>query len=182
MSQDQLSEYVHTFWVEFQPVVFLSVDFALLQTLSQRSNPINYNQLKLKVIITLDQSWTRWPFPCFDYWLPVLLISMSVIRGSSGPQSVMMIIEIRMTANVCVCVCVSVCLCVFVRVYGGRSGALGAWWGKGGGSQLSQGLFDWLMPDARWWMHTHIKPNGDRGEACRSPARLLQFKATLRLH
>lgn len=71
--------------------------------------------------------------------------------------AVMMIIEIIITSN------------EFVCVYGGHSGGLG-----GGGLPAVTGVFDWLMPDARWLMRTHIKRSGGCAEAHRSFSSLRQ--------
>lgn len=90
--------------------------------------------MTLKDIIILDRFCTWWPFPCLDYWLPLLLISMSVTREvvARGHDD-----NWDQNHNQWV-----FCACL----YGGHSGR----WG-GGSSQLSQGLLiDWCLMRDDW--------------------------------
>lgn len=59
-----------------QYCVVLHVDFTHLQIRAYSVKPINIK--RYKDIIILDRFCTQWPSPSPDYWLPVLLISMSV--------------------------------------------------------------------------------------------------------
>lgn len=90
--------------------------------------------MTLKDIIILDRFCTWWPFPCLDYWLPLLLISMSVTREVVARGH-----DDNWDQNHNQWVFVHVCTVAIAADEGG------------GGSQLSQGLLiDWCLMRDDW--------------------------------
>lgn len=152
MSQDQLLEYIQYTCSsvgktsdQLLSCLLTFLSFKLVIS-SQRSELINLSQMTLKHIITLGQFCTDGLFhaliiDCQGSWLACRSQGEVVARSHDDNW------DHNHSQWVCVCT-VAIAL------------NLG-----GGGLPAVTGAFDWLMPDARWWMRTRIKPSDGHAEA-----------------